>query len=49
MANDVLVLGNLTFDEWSTPERIGFGGKQALQVHKLPGGSRVVDTLVDRV
>jgi hypothetical protein len=45
MSNDTLVLGSIAFDEWSTPERMPFGGKQAMAVHKLPGGARVVDTL----
>lgn len=45
MSTDVLLLGGLTFDEFSTPSRIGYGGRQALQVHKLPGGSRTVDLL----
>jgi hypothetical protein len=45
MATDVLVLGSIAFDSWSTPEKMPFGGKQELVVHQLPGGSRVVDTL----
>jgi hypothetical protein len=45
MATDQLVLGNIIFDEWSTPERMPFGGSQQLAVHRLPGGNRVVDTL----
>ena len=45
MATDFLVLGGIVFDDWSTPSRMPFGGAQAMAVHKLPGGSRVVDTL----
>ena len=45
MATDLLILGGLIFDDWSTPERMPFGGKQAMAVHKLPGGARVIDTL----
>ena len=45
MANDLLTLGGLAFDDWSTPEKMMFGGKHAAVVHKLPGGARVVDTL----
>lgn len=45
MATDTLILGGIAFDDWSTPERMPFGGKQAMAVHKLPGGQRVVDTL----
>jgi hypothetical protein len=40
-----LVLGGIAFDDYSTPSAMGAGGKQAMVVHKLPGGSRVVDTL----
>jgi hypothetical protein len=45
MPTDLLVLGGFVFDEWSTPETIPFGGKQALKIHKLPGGERVFDLL----
>lgn len=45
MSTDVLVLGGILFDDWSTPDKMPFGGKQAMAVHKLPGGARVVDTL----
>ncbi len=42
---DQLTLGGFVFDGFSAPPRIGGGGKQAMVVHKLPGGNRVVDTL----
>lgn len=45
MATDFLVLGGIVFDDWSTPHQMPFGGAQAMAVHKLPGGARVVDTL----
>ena len=45
MSDDVLTLGGITFDNFSTPEKMGAGGKQAMVIHKLPGGSRVIDTL----
>jgi hypothetical protein len=45
MTTDTLVLGGIAFDDWSTPDRMPFGGKQELKVHQLPGGARVVDTL----
>lgn len=45
MPTDYLVLGGIVFDDWSTPEKIPFGGKHALKVHKLPGGDRVIDLL----
>jgi hypothetical protein len=42
---DTLSLGGINFDGFSTPDAMGAGGKQAMVVHKLPGGSRVIDTL----
>lgn len=45
MATDQLVLGNIVFDEWMTPEAMPFGGEQAMKVHKLAGGRRVLDIL----
>lgn len=42
---DVLTLGGITFDEFSTPTEMMGGGNQAMVVHKLPGGNRVIDTL----
>lgn len=42
---DVLTLGGFAFDEFSTPSEMMGGGKQAMVVHKLPGGRRVIDTL----
>lgn len=42
---DTLILGGIAFDGFSTPSRMGAGGKQAMVVHKLPGGARVIDTL----
>jgi len=43
--SDTLTLAGIAFDGFSTPSAIGGGGKQAMVVHKLPGGSRVVHTL----
>jgi hypothetical protein len=44
---DVLILGGITFNnsDYSPPTKMPFGGEQSMVVHKLPGGSRVVDTL----
>lgn len=46
---DYIILGPVVFgqgdDNFSTPERIGSGGRQAMAVHKLLGGRRVIDTL----
>lgn len=45
MPTDVLTLGGVVFDDFSTPEAMPAGGKQRMVVRKLPGGSRVIDTL----
>lgn len=45
MPTDVLTLGGISFDDYSTPETMMGGGNQAMVVHKLPGGARVIDTL----
>ena len=42
---DVLQLGGFTFSGFSPPDLLPIGGKQAMNVHKLPGGARVIDTL----
>jgi hypothetical protein len=42
---DTLTLGGIPFDGFSTPSKMGAGGKQHMVVHKLPGGDRVIDTL----
>ncbi len=45
MPSSVLSLAGIIFDSFSTPARMPAGGNQAMVVHKLPGGSRVIDTL----
>jgi hypothetical protein len=45
MVTDFLMLGPVIFDQFSTPERMGFGGEQAMVVHRLPGGRRQIDLL----
>ena len=42
---DVLTLGGFQFTGYSVPDVMMGGGNQAMVVHKLPGGSRVIDTL----
>jgi hypothetical protein len=42
---DILTLGGISFDDFSTPREMMGGGRQAMVVHKLPGGNRVIDTL----
>ncbi len=43
--NDILLLGPVAFTDYSAPQHMPFGGEQAMVVHKLPGGSRVIDVL----
>ncbi|HEX7854433.1 MAG TPA: hypothetical protein VF503_12130 [Sphingobium sp.] len=40
-----LTLGDFTFARYEIPEEIGFGGDQALTVHRLVGGVRVIDAM----
>jgi|SRR5215472_8014777 len=42
---DVLRLGPIQFDAFSTPDVLTVGGRQQMVVHRLPGGARVIDTL----
>lgn len=41
----VLTLGDFEFSRFEIPEKISFGGDQALAVHELVGGVRVVDAM----
>lgn len=43
--SDVLTLGGIPFDDFSTPNMLGAGGRQHLIIHKLPGGQRVIDCI----
>ena len=45
MPTDVLTLGPFVFTDFAVPEKLPFGGKQQLHVHKMPGGSRVIDAM----
>ncbi|KVC81383.1 hypothetical protein [Burkholderia ubonensis] len=40
-----LSLGDVLFADLEVPEHISFGGEQALTVHKLVGGTRVIDAM----
>lgn len=44
-ATGAVVLGDFVFAGFEVPPHISFGGKQAMTVHRLPGGERVVDLL----
>lgn len=45
MPNVRVTLGDITFAGTEVPDRIPFGGDQALTIHKLIGGKRVVDAM----
>jgi len=40
-----LILGDLNFSRFEVPEHIQYGGDQALAVHELVGGKRIVDAM----
>jgi hypothetical protein len=40
-----LTLGQVTFANFEIPERINFGGSQALAIKQLVGGQRVIDAM----
>lgn len=40
-----LLLGPVAFVGFEVPERLTFGGRQRLAVHRLPGGGRVIDAM----
>jgi hypothetical protein len=41
----LLTLGGIIFQDFEVPDVIPIGGDQSLVVHKLPGGSRVIDAM----
>jgi len=45
MSDVALLLGPIVFQDFEIPSGINFGGRQRLAVHRLPGGSRVIDAL----
>lgn len=40
-----VVLGDFSFSGFEVPSHISLGGRQAMTVHHLPGGERVIDLL----
>ena len=40
-----LSLGDVLFADLEVPDHITFGGEQALTVHKLVGGTRIIDAM----
>lgn len=45
MSEATILLGPIALRDFEVPETITFGGRQALAVHRLIGGTRVVDML----
>lgn len=45
MATTSLLLGPFEFQDFELPATISWGGRQALTVHRLPGGVRVIDVM----
>ena len=45
MSDLILQLGDFQFQQQEIPESIPFGGEQALVVHRLVGGVKVVDAM----
>jgi hypothetical protein len=45
MSNVALLLGPVTFQDFEVPTSINIGGAQRLTIHRLPGGSRIIDTM----
>jgi hypothetical protein len=45
MSDVALLLGPIVFRGFEIPSRVNFGGRQRLALHRLPGGSRVIDAL----
>lgn len=45
MTDFPITLGDFEFSRFEVPDRIPFGGEQALTIHKLVGGRRVVDAM----
>jgi len=41
----LLILGGFTFVDFEVPSKVVFGGAQKLAVHKLIGGTRVIDVM----
>ena len=45
MTTTTLTLGSVIFSSYEIPQRINFGGSQALAVHQLVGGQRIIDSM----
>jgi hypothetical protein len=43
--DQTILLGDFVFDGWEVPEKITWGGAQRVNVHKMIGGERVIDSM----
>jgi hypothetical protein len=43
--DQTIILGDFVFDGWEIPEKISWGGAQRVNVHKMIGGERVIDSM----
>ncbi len=45
MSYTYLLLGPVLFQDFELPPSVSWGGAQSLTVHKLPGGTRIIDSM----
>ncbi len=45
MSYSYLLLGPILFQDFELPPSVSWGGAQSLTVHKLPGGTRIIDSM----
>ncbi len=45
MATTSLLLGPIEFQDFELPATISWGGRQAMAIHRLPGGTRIIDLM----
>jgi hypothetical protein len=43
--SEYLLIGPVLLEAFELPSRVGWGGRQRLAVHRLPGGRRVIDAM----
>jgi hypothetical protein len=43
--DQTIILGDFVFDGWEVPEKVSWGGSQRVNVHKLIGGERIIDSM----
>src|SRR5689334_14980148 len=43
--SEYLLIGPVLLEAFELPARVGWGGRQRMAVHRLPGGRRVIDAM----